>query len=136
MGLSPYLLKMYDDVFMPILDPHEGVSREEILKQYYKARHKPLSPEVLRLEILPQFEAVGLIYQEEGERRKMLVYPTVSHTYNKSIIDAANASVSDSGVMTSLFWGLFDELKKKNNDGRVSETALKGGLVSSGKFTA
>jgi hypothetical protein len=71
MGLSPYVLKIYDDVFMPILNPNQGVSREDILKQYYKARHKSISPEVLRLEILPQLEAVGLIYQEEGERRKM-----------------------------------------------------------------
>jgi hypothetical protein len=86
MGLSPYILKIYDDAFMPILKVNEGVSREDILKQYYKTRHKPMSPEILRLEIIPQLEAVGLIYQEEGERRKMLVYPTVSHTYNQSIV--------------------------------------------------
>jgi hypothetical protein len=42
MGLSPHLLKIYDDAFMPILDPHQGISREDVLKQYYKARHKPL----------------------------------------------------------------------------------------------
>lgn len=137
MGLSPYLLRIYDDVFMPILDPHQGVSREDILKQYYKARHKPISPEVLRLEILPQFEAVGLIYQEEGDRRKMLVYPTVSHTYNKSIIDAANAAISNESVVRKeLFWQLFDELGKKSGDGSVNEPALKGGMVSSGKFSA
>lgn len=94
MGLSPYLLKMYDDVFMPILKPYDGVSRDEILKQYYIARHKPMSPEVLRLEIIPQLEAVGLIYQEEGERRKMLVFPTMSHTYNKPIVDAAASATA------------------------------------------
>ena len=137
MGLSPYLLSMYDDVFMPILNPYVGVSREEILKQYYKARHKPMSPEVLRLEIIPQLEAVGLIYQEEGERRKMLVYPTVSHTYNKSIIDAANAALSNEETKRKeLFWQLFEDLSNKSGDGIVSETALKGGMVSSGKFTA
>ena len=137
MGLSPYLLKIYDDVFMPILDPHQGVSREDILKQYYKARHKSISPEVLRLEILPQFEAVGLIYQEEGERRKMLVYPTVSHTYNKSLVDAAKAAAANENtVRKELFLRLFEDLSRKNIDGSVSETALKGGMVSSGKFTA
>ena len=94
MGLSPYILKIYDDAFMPILDPQEGVSREDILKQFYKARHKPMSPEVLRLEVIPQLEAVGLIYQEEGERRKMKVYPTVSHTYNKLIFERVTAKAA------------------------------------------
>jgi hypothetical protein len=93
MGLSPYILKIYDDAFKPILSVHDGVSREDILRQHYKARHKPMSPEVLRLEIIPQLEAVGLIYQEEGERRKMLVYPTVTHTYNSDIVNAGSTPV-------------------------------------------
>jgi hypothetical protein len=139
MGLSPYLLKIYDDAFMPVLSQRQGVSREEILKQFYKARHRPLSPEVLRLEILPQFEAVGLIYQEEGERRKMLVYPTVSHTYNKPIVERdAAACVSNGGVKQEdkekLLWQLFDLF---NGNGRkVSESMLKNGLISSGKLDA
>jgi hypothetical protein len=143
MGLSPYILKIYDDVFMPILNPNRGVSRDEILKQYYKARHKSISPEVLRLEILPQLEAVGLIYQEEGERRKMLVYPTESHTYNKSII----VCVPDSGVkpeksendptvpgdMYSLFWDTYEALEnQKQSDNKVSELMLRQALISAG----
>jgi hypothetical protein len=140
MGLSPYLLKIYDDVFMPILDPHEGVSREDILKQFYKARHKPLSPEVLRLEILPQFEAVGLIYQEEGERRKMLVYPTVSHTYNRSIVVVACGSDNGVNSASSFFWETYENLEKQKQtqgpEGTVSETILKQELIASGNFNA
>jgi hypothetical protein len=134
---------MYDDVFMPILKVSEGVSREDIHKQYYKARHKPISPEVLRLEILPQFEAVGLIYQEEGERRKMLVYPTVSHTYNKSIVEAAEATAAaareqdNARVVESqkVFWQTYDVLENKETH-TVIESSFKARLISSGSFTA
>jgi hypothetical protein len=47
-----------------------------------------LSPDVLRKEILPQLEIVGLIRQEPDENKKsrMLVYPTVSTTYNSERI--------------------------------------------------
>ncbi|HEX6253812.1 MAG TPA: hypothetical protein VFZ55_06295 [Nitrososphaera sp.] len=142
MGLSPYMLKMYDDVFMPILKPNEGVSRDEILKQYYKAKHKPISPEVLRLEILPQLEAVGLIYQEEGERRKMLVYPTVSHTYNKSLVEAAEepaaaVCVSDRGVknLEKIFWQTYDALENRETH-TVIESSFKASLIATGSFTA
>lgn len=145
MGLSPYLLKIYDDAFLPILNPNQGASREDILKQYYKARHKPMSPEVLRLEIIPQLESVSLIYQEEGERRKMLVYPTVSHTYNKDRFpssppppDADAVCGSNGGVKH--FWETFELLQNqkqtKGSEGTVSETILKQELVSGGKLTA
>jgi hypothetical protein len=143
MGLSPYILKIYDDAFMPILKVNEGVSREDILKQYYKARHKPMSPEVLRLEIIPQLEAVGLIHQEEGERRKMLVAPTLSHTYNKSLVEAAEAETAaerdqdNARVIESqkVFWHTFNELENKDTH-TVTESSFKARLISSGSFYA
>jgi hypothetical protein len=43
-------------------------------------RHKMLSPETLKREIIPQLEIVGLIAQEPDpdEKRRLLIYPTVS----------------------------------------------------------
>jgi hypothetical protein len=68
------------DVIVPLLKPNAGVSREDILKKYYVVRHKALSPETLKREIIPQLELVGLIIQEADpeDKRRLLVYPTVS----------------------------------------------------------
>jgi hypothetical protein len=58
----------------------KGVSREQITRKHYEVRHKTLSPEILKREILPQLEVVGLIQQEPDpeDKRKMLLVPTVS----------------------------------------------------------
>jgi hypothetical protein len=83
LGLSPHIFKIYVDVIAPLM-AHDGigkgVSREEIMRKYYEVRYKPLSPETLKREILPQLEVVGLIQQEPDpeDKRKMLVVPTVS----------------------------------------------------------
>jgi hypothetical protein len=88
LGLSPYIHTIYQEVIQPLLrkllkdsneEAIEGVTREAIIKKHYEVRHKPLSPEMLK-SILLQLESVGLIRQEPdpNDRRKMLVYPTVS----------------------------------------------------------
>ena len=85
LGLSPYLYKIYQDVLLPLLSPasNNGASREEILKKYYEVKHKSLSPQVLKSDIIPQLEAVGLIREEldSEDKRRMLVYPLCQTTY-------------------------------------------------------
>jgi hypothetical protein len=64
LGLSPYLFNIYLDVIKPLLDGDGlglGISRDKIIRKFYQVRHKGLSPQVLKQEILPQLEAVGLI---------------------------------------------------------------------------
>lgn len=80
LGLSPYIFRIFSEVFVPLLKPESGVTREEILKQYYTVFHKTLSPETLKREIIPQLDTVGLISQESdpNDRRKLLIYPTIS----------------------------------------------------------
>jgi len=85
LGLSPYIFRIYVDVIAPLFShdgAENGVTREDIIKQYFKVRYKMLSNDQLRKEILPQLEIVGLIRQEPDstDKRKMLVYPTVSTT--------------------------------------------------------
>jgi hypothetical protein len=63
LGLSPYIFNIFNDVFAPILNPNIGLSREDIRK-YYEVRHKTLSPETLKREIIPQLELVSLISQQ------------------------------------------------------------------------
>jgi hypothetical protein len=83
LGLSPYIFRIFVDVIAPLLSYdgiQKGVSREEIIKKHYEVRHKMLSPETLKREIIPQLEIVGLIAQETDpdDKRRLLIYPTVS----------------------------------------------------------
>lgn len=80
LGLSPYIFRIFSEVFAPLLKPESGITREEILKQYYAVFHKTLSPETLKKEIIPQLDTVGLITQEPdpGDKRRLLIYPTIS----------------------------------------------------------
>jgi hypothetical protein len=88
LGLSPYIHAIYEDVMVPLLrklttdsegEAINGLSREDIMKRHYEVRHKPISPDMLK-SVLLQLESVGLIKQEAdpNNRRKILVYPTVS----------------------------------------------------------
>jgi hypothetical protein len=87
LGLSPHLLQIYTDIIVPLLELEKtkykdlGIESKDILRQYYNVRHKPLSPETLRKEILPQLEVVGLIRLEpdpNNKSRKLVHSPTVS----------------------------------------------------------
>lgn len=83
LGLSPYIFKIFVDVIVPQLSYdgiQKGVTRDDIIRKHYEVRHKMLSPETLKREIIPQLEIVGLIVQEPDpdDKRKLLIYPTVS----------------------------------------------------------
>jgi hypothetical protein len=72
LGLSPYVYDIYQDIIKPALagivkDVNEGLSREEINKKYFQARHKALSNDRLK-RVLMQLEAVGLIVQEPDRK--------------------------------------------------------------------
>jgi hypothetical protein len=78
LGLSPYIYKIYKEVFEPQLDPAIGLSRKKIRALYLEVFHKSLSGKVEEA-IIQQLEAAGLVYQEPDpdDRRKTLLYPTV-----------------------------------------------------------
>jgi hypothetical protein len=112
LGVSPAIFRTYVDVVAPLLSfdgMGGGVTREDIIKKYYEVRHKYLAPDVLRKEILPQLEIVGLIRQEVDaeDKRKMLVYPTVSTTITSAKIAEsegknANNNKSNGGQHTGV----------------------------------
>jgi hypothetical protein len=83
LGLSPYIFRIFVDVIAPLLSYdgiQKGVTRDDIIRKHYEVRHKMLSPETLKREIIPQLEIVGLIVQEPDpdDKRRLLIYPTVS----------------------------------------------------------
>jgi hypothetical protein len=83
LGLSPYIFRIFVDVIAPLLSYdgiQKGVTRDDIIRKHYEVRHKMLSPETLKREIIPQLEVVGLIVQEPDldDKRRLLIYPTVS----------------------------------------------------------
>jgi hypothetical protein len=79
LGLTPYLWGIYEDVIAPVLIRNAGITREDIQRKYLQVRHKSLSPETLRKNILPQLEAAGLIelQPDPSDRRRTLVCPTI-----------------------------------------------------------
>jgi hypothetical protein len=125
-------------------------SRQNLkLKKHYEVRHKTLSPQTLKADIIPQLEAVGLIRQEadKEDRRRMLVYPTVSNYIsfsNEKEKDEEEGEEEernvdqDNGVDSSFFWETYDALEKQKQQpepyGTVKESELKQALISSGKI--
>src|SRR5581483_1670975 len=79
LGVSPYIFKIYREVIQPMLNPEAGLGRKEIRTKYYSVFHKTLATK-LEESVIIQLEGAGLIEQspDPEDKRKMLVYPTVS----------------------------------------------------------
>ncbi|MEM3897468.1 MAG: hypothetical protein QXO04_02520 [Nitrososphaerota archaeon] len=76
LGLAPYLLALYQQVFEPLSgDQGEGLRREDILKRFYHIYGRVLPVFTLEREILPALEAAGLIRKEPdpNDRRRTLI---------------------------------------------------------------
>ena len=77
LGLSPYVLNVYQVIVKPLLNPKIGVPRRKIQERYYSIHKKYLPTQVLQKEILPALELAGLIVEEPDEidKRRMLIWP-------------------------------------------------------------
>lgn len=88
LGLPPYLFQFYREILLktftetnagPLSQENPtGLSRKQIMQAHLRIYGRSLSMDKLRLEILPQLEASGLILQEQDpeNRRNKLVFPT------------------------------------------------------------
>lgn len=90
LGLPPYVYQFYREIILRAFNEKNagrltredrvGLSRKEILQAHLRIYGRSLPMDKLRLEILPQLEASGLITQEQDpeNRRSKLVYPSTS----------------------------------------------------------
>lgn len=89
LNLSPYVYSIFSDVILPLYQKkQEGLSRKEIMQEYVRVYNRPTADWLLRQQIIPMLETAGLITQEpdSNDRRKMLIYPTVSLTISQEEI--------------------------------------------------
>lgn len=114
LNIPPYVYNFYKTVIVKGFEAKNdeesngvkvGLSRQEILKLHYSTYGRHLSDYQLRKDLLPLLETTGLIYQEKdqnGDARKLLVYPTTSSTIssdkNKS---GVSGGVSENDNTTS-----------------------------------
>jgi len=88
LNLPPYVLNLYNQVILPAYreknpggETQVGITRQQVLAKHYELFGGMLDGTHLRQQILPMLETAGLIVQEpdpNGDRRKMLIYPTPS----------------------------------------------------------
>jgi hypothetical protein len=124
LGLSPYIFRIFVDVIVPLLSYdgiQKGVTRDDIIRKHYEVRHKMLSPETLKREIIPQLEIVGLIVQEPDpdDKRRLLIYPTMSTPIISAKLAEEGKSINPKNYERN--WGEDSEVTTPNTQGCVSE---------------
>jgi len=88
LGISPYVMRTYEDVVKPILS-NAGVSRKEIYQAHYSTYGRTANQQWYEKEIFPALTTAGLIIEEADpeDRRRKLVYPPDQ----TMVIDVRNA---------------------------------------------
>ena len=95
-----------------------GLSKQDIAQKHYTVYNRFLPDWQLRQQVLPLLETAGLIVQEadQGDKRKMLIYPTPQFT----TFSFQNNSETTSGVsdekLTQTELNYLDEGDREDND--------------------
>lgn len=102
LGLSPYIMSVYEEAIKPLLKKSEGTTRKEIQSRYYAVHQRFLSTQTLQKEILPSLELASVIRQEPdpSDKRRWLMLPPVETTNSLEKLDVTNSSL-DSVPITS-----------------------------------
>jgi hypothetical protein len=93
-GIPAYIYDIYVKIILPVwfentkkdFPSSVHVTRKEIIKKYNSVYNRHLSMYNLRLQILPQLEAVGLLIQERSntDSREMVVIPQETEIFEKN----------------------------------------------------
>ena len=85
LGLSPYILNIYNKVIQPLAQTcPEGLDKKAVAQKYLKTFHKPITRRVLD-DILEQLENSGLILREPDptdKRRTLILVPDQKYVPN------------------------------------------------------
>jgi hypothetical protein len=74
-GISPYLLGIYEKVIKPILKD-TGITRKEVRSRYFDVYKNTLNESRLRQNILPALENAGLLYEEKiADDKTWYIFP-------------------------------------------------------------
>lgn len=91
LGVPPYVLQVFEDVFVPLWREQEGMNletldgsgvpgltRQDIAQKHFQVYERPLPDWQLRQQVLPMLEVAGKIVQRANatDKRQMLIYPT------------------------------------------------------------
>jgi len=99
LGISPYIYELFSEVLLPAFNEKnqiadeelngvikkDGLTRQGIITKHYQIYGRPLPDWKLRQEIIPMWEAAGLITQEDNpvDKRNKLIYPTTHLTISE-----------------------------------------------------
>jgi hypothetical protein len=99
LNLPPYIYHFYQEVILPAWNDKNknrsegceeitgelGLTRQDIIQKHYQIYGRFIADWQLRQQIIPMLETAGLIMQEQdpSDKRKMLIYPTVSLAISK-----------------------------------------------------
>jgi hypothetical protein len=127
LGIPPYLHQMFKDIIEPLyleknseckggegtLERYseyrsgegtpKGLARKEIIARHFDVYGRPLPEWLLRQEILPTLESVGLVFEEEdpdNRRRKLIYVGTPTPTPTLTISNESGASQPQAGQRT------------------------------------
>jgi hypothetical protein len=76
LGVSPYVLRVYEDIIVPCLS-EDGTPRKEIYQAHYTKYGRAANQQWYEKEIFPALIMAGLLVEEPDpeDRRRKLVYP-------------------------------------------------------------
>jgi hypothetical protein len=127
LGIPPYLHQMFKDIIEPLyleknseckggegtLERYseyrsgegtpKGLARKEIISRHFDVYGRPLPEWLLRQEILPTLESVGLVFEEEdpdNRRRKLIYVASPTPTLALTISNESGASQPQAGQRT------------------------------------
>ena len=83
LGVSPYVMRIYEDVIMPQLSDL-GTTRKQVYQAHYSRFGRTANQQWYEKEIFPALETAGLIIEEPdfNDRRRKLIYPPDETTVN------------------------------------------------------
>jgi hypothetical protein len=102
LGVSPYVMRIYEDVILPQLS-ELGTTRKQVYQAHYSRFGRTANQQWYEMEIFPALTTAGLLIEDldPNDRRKKLLYPP------------------DQTMVNSGFGDFWSGLQRQNNNSGV-----------------